>query len=64
MLTTLILGILLTAVTQGILWGGFIFFRRFKRFDFLNSRQANKVVLQLTLILYFVCLVLTIYFMF
>jgi len=63
MLTTLIIGILLTAILQGVLWGGFILFRRFERFNFLNSRTANKVILQLTLLLYFSCLVATIYFM-
>lgn len=64
MLTTLILGILLTAIMQGVLWGSFIFLRRFKRFDSFNSREANKLMLQLTLVLYFTGLVATIYFMF
>jgi|ACQI01.1.fsa_nt_gi dolichyl-phosphate-mannose--protein O-mannosyl transferase len=64
MLTTLILGILITALVQGVLWGGFIFLRKFKTFGSFNSREANKRMLQLTLALYFICLVATIYFMF
>jgi len=64
MLTTLILGILITVIIQGVLWGSFIFLRKFARFNAFNSREANKVMLQLTLLLYFVCLIGTIYFMF
>lgn len=63
MLTTLILGILLTAILQGVLWGSFMLLRKLSAFDFLNSRKANKIMLQLTLMLYFVCLLATIYFM-
>jgi len=51
MLTTLILGILITALVQGVLWGGFIFLRKFKTYGSFNSREANKRMLQLTLAL-------------
>ena len=61
MLTTLILGILLTALALGALWGGFRFLRQRPRFDkALNSREANKRMMQLTLIIYFVGLITTI----
>lgn len=63
MLTTLIAGILLTALSLGALWLGFIQLRKWPRFDGLNSRLANKRMLQLTLAIYFAGLVLTIYFM-
>lgn len=63
MLTTLLLGMFLTALALGILWGGFILLRKMPRFDSLNSREANKRMLQLTLILYFGGVVSTIYVM-
>lgn len=61
---TLIIGIFVTAFVQGSLWGSFIVLRKFELFDSFNSREANKRMLQLTLVLYFICLVATIYFMF
>ncbi len=64
MLATLILGILLTATVQGVLWGGFIICRKFNSFEFLNSRKANKAVLQISFVLYFTGFITTVYFMF
>ncbi len=63
MLTTLITGILLTALALAALWIGFRWLRQLSRFSGLISRQANKRMLQLTLLIYFSGLVLTIYFM-
>lgn len=63
MLTTLIYGMLLTALVLAALWLGFRFLRRFPAFDSFNSRTANKRMLQLTLILYFSGVVLTVYWM-
>lgn len=63
MLTTLITGILLTALALVVLWIGFRWLRQLPRFSGFNSRQANKRMLQLTLFIYFSGLVLTIYFM-
>ncbi|AZR80950.1 hypothetical protein AVO42_01480 [Thiomicrospira sp. XS5] len=63
MLTTLIYGMLLTALVLAALWLGFRFLRRFPAFDGFNTRTANKRMLQLTLILYFSGVVLTVYWM-
>ena len=64
MLTTLIIGMLLTALALGILWGGFRFLRKMPRFDkSLNSRNANKRMLQLTLFIYFAGVITTVFFM-
>lgn len=63
MLTILITGMLSTALALAILWLGFRFLRRFPAFEAFNSREANKRMLQLTLLIYFVGVVLTIYWM-
>jgi len=63
MITILIIGMLLTAIALGVLWGGFMLLRKYPRFDKLNSREANKRMLQLTLMLYFGGVVTTIYIM-
>ncbi|QBZ84259.1 hypothetical protein GHNINEIG_02337 [Hydrogenovibrio crunogenus] len=63
MLITLITGMLLTALALGVLWGGFILLRRLPRFEHLNSRAANKRMLQLSLLFYFIGIILTIYWM-
>lgn len=63
MLGTLILGMLLTALVLGALWGGFFVLRKQKRFDHFNSREANKRMLQITLWLYFGGVILTLYAM-
>lgn len=63
MLITLITGMLLTALALGALWGAFILLRRFPRFERFNSREANKRMLQLSLLLYFIGIALTIYWM-
>ncbi|WP_028485602.1 hypothetical protein [Thiomicrorhabdus chilensis] len=61
MLTTLILGMILTALALGVLWGGYKVLQKQPRFkEKLNSRQANKRMLQLTLLTYFVGIVTTI----
>ncbi|MGC9386069.1 MAG: hypothetical protein ACP5D0_03920 [Hydrogenovibrio sp.] len=52
-----------TALALAILWLGFRFLRRFPAFEAFNSREANKRMLQLTLLIYFVGVVLTIYWM-
>jgi len=64
MLTILILGMILTALALGILWGGFKFLRQRPMFkESLNSRTANKRMLQLTLFIYFAGIITTITFM-
>lgn len=63
MLQTLIIGMLLTVIALGLLWGSFKILRKFPRFDVLNSREANKRMLQLTLLIYFLGVSLTIYWM-
>jgi|GEM_PF-1891638 len=64
MLTTLIIGMLLTASALAVLWGGFRFLRQKAMFKTsLNSRQANKRMLQLTLFIYFAGIITTIAFM-
>jgi threonine/homoserine/homoserine lactone efflux protein len=63
MLTTLFLGIILTFGTLGLLWLGFTQLRKWPRFDAFNSRQANKRMLQLTLAIYVLGFVATIYLM-
>lgn len=63
MLITLITGMLLTALALGALWGGFILLRQSPRFEHFNSRHANKRMLQLSLLLYFIGIALTIYWM-
>lgn len=61
MLSTLIYGMLLTAVALGILWGGFKILQKRPAFSqALKSRQANKRMLQLTLLVYFGGVVLTV----
>ncbi|WP_178862606.1 hypothetical protein [Thiomicrorhabdus cannonii] len=61
MLTTLIYGMLLTALALGILWGGFKWLQKRPAFSqALNSRQANKRMLQLTLLVYFIGFMLTV----
>jgi len=54
---------LLTLLALGILWGGFKILRKLPRFDALNSREANKRMLQLTLLIYFIGISLTLYWM-
>ncbi|MEA3404674.1 MAG: hypothetical protein U9R28_02925 [Pseudomonadota bacterium] len=64
MLTILILGMILTALALGILWGGFKILRQKAMFkESLNSRTANKRMLQLTLFIYFAGIITTIAFM-
>jgi len=63
MLTILVTGMLLTALSLGVLWGGFLFLRKKPKYDHFNSKAANKKMLQLTILLYFSGFVLTIYFM-
>ncbi|MDY0136015.1 MAG: hypothetical protein RBS36_02475 [Thiomicrospira sp.] len=63
MLSTLIIGILLTFCSLGLLWLGFTQLRKQPRFSALNSRQANKRMLQLTLLLYALGFSLTLVFM-
>lgn len=63
MLQTLITGMALTVIALGILWGSFITMRKLPRFDSFNSREANKRMLQLTLILYFLGVSVTIFWM-
>ncbi|MDG6774264.1 hypothetical protein QCB45_07955 [Thiomicrorhabdus sp. ZW0627] len=61
MLTILITGMILTALALGILWGGFKLLQKQPRFkQSLNSRNANKRMLQLTLLIYFVGITATI----
>ncbi|MBN2865305.1 MAG: hypothetical protein JXK16_04800 [Thiotrichales bacterium] len=64
MLGTLILGMLLTALALGVLWGGFRVLRQLPRFkESLNNRTTNKRMLQLTLFIYFAGIITTIAFM-
>lgn len=63
MLSALFIGILATFGLLGILWLGFIQLRKLPRFDSFNSRQANKRMLQLTLMIYALGFIATIYFM-
>ncbi|PLA74652.1 hypothetical protein CYQ88_04905 [Hydrogenovibrio sp. SC-1] len=63
MLQTLISGMVLTVLALGILWGSFKILRKLPRFDALNSREANKRMLQLTLLIYFFGISLTLYWM-
>lgn len=63
MLNPLFWGFVLTFGGLGLLWLGFIQLRKHPKFDKLNSRQANKRMLQLSFVLYFTGFVLTIYFM-
>lgn len=63
MLITLITGMLFTALGLGALWGGFFLLRRLSRFEHFNSRAANKRMLQLSLLFYFIGIALTIYWM-
>ncbi|MBD3754725.1 MAG: hypothetical protein IE937_03685 [Gammaproteobacteria bacterium] len=61
MLSILIYGMLLTALALGILWGGFKWLQKRPAFSqALNSREANKRMLQLTLLVYFLGVALTI----
>jgi hypothetical protein len=52
MLSSLIIGILATFSALGLLWFGFTQLRKTPRFAHFNSRQANKRMLQLTLLIY------------
>ena len=63
MLQTLITGMAFTALALAILWGGFKFLRTLPRFNALNSRETNKRMLQLTLLIYFLGVSLTVYWM-
>lgn len=63
MIQTLITGMILTLMALGILWGGFKLLRKRPRFESFNSREANKRMLQLTLLIYFLGITLTIYWM-
>lgn len=63
MLQTLISGMVLTVLALGLLWGSFKILRKLPRFDALNSREANKRMLQLTLLIYFFGISLTVYWM-
>lgn len=60
MLITLIIGMLFTALALGALWGGFLLLRRLSRFESFNSRLANRRMLQLTLLVYFIGITATI----
>ena len=64
MLSILIIGMLLTALTLGVLWGGFRVLRQLPRFKAsLNNRTTNKRMLQLTLFIYFAGIITTVAFM-
>ncbi|KUJ72361.1 hypothetical protein [Thiomicrospira sp. WB1] len=63
MLSILIGGMIVTALALALLWGGFWVLRQWPAFEALNSRQANKRMLQLTLILYFTGVIGTVYLM-
>jgi hypothetical protein len=63
MLTTLALGVVTTFGLLAILWGGFITLRKYKPFDAFNSREANKRMFQLTLLIYGLGIIITIYLM-
>lgn len=63
MLTTLILGMLLTAIALGAFWVGFFILRKLPRFEHFNSREANKRMLQFTLLIYFIGITSTIWVM-
>ncbi|MDG6778727.1 hypothetical protein QCB44_08425 [Thiomicrorhabdus sp. zzn3] len=61
MLTTLIYGMIVTALALGLLWGGFKVLQKRPTFSqALNTRNANKRMLQLTLLIYFIGVVVTI----
>jgi len=63
MLSILIGGMIVTALVLAFLWGGFWVLRQWPMFDALNSRDANRRMLQLTLLVYFIGVVGTIYLM-
>ncbi|HBQ45327.1 MAG TPA: hypothetical protein DD716_06760 [Thiomicrospira sp.] len=63
MLLTLFMGMLTTAGLLGAIWLGFITLRKLPKFANWNSREANKFMLQLTIVLYFTGVVATIYLM-
>lgn len=63
MLTILVLGMIMTALLLGAFWAGFLVLRKQDRFEHFNSKEANRFMLKWTLILYFIGLVTTIYFM-
>ena len=61
MLSILISGMILTALALGLLWGGYKVLQKQPRFtESLNSRMANKRMLQLTLLIYFIGITATI----
>lgn len=61
MITTLVLGMLITAAAIGLLWGGFKMLQKRPAFSqALNTRNANKRMLQLTLLVYFIGIVATV----
>jgi threonine/homoserine/homoserine lactone efflux protein len=61
--STLFWGFILTFGGLGLIWLGFIQLRKHPKFAKLNSRQANKRMLQLSFALYFSGFALTIYLM-
>lgn len=63
MLSALFLGIVITFSLLGGLWLGFSQLRKRPGFEKFNSREANKRMLQLTLLIYACGFGLTIYFM-
>lgn len=63
MLVNLFVGMLTTFACLGLLWFGFIQLRKYPRFNAFNSRQANKRMLQLTLLIYALGFGLTLLFM-
>ncbi|UQB42170.1 hypothetical protein JX580_11015 [Thiomicrospira microaerophila] len=63
MLNALFWGFILTFGGLAALWLGFIQLRKHPKFEKLNSRQANKRMLQFSFIFYFGGFILTVLLM-
>lgn len=63
MVITLITGVLVSLAILGLAWLLFMQLRKFKAFDFLNSREANRQMLLGSIGFYFISIFIIIYFM-
>ncbi len=63
MVKVLILGMLLSMGMLGLVWGIFFILRKFPAFDGLNSRNANKKMLEGSIMFYIISIFIIIYFM-